>query len=154
MLRLRPARRDEAAACSALALRSKAYWGYEEDFLEASRAELTVAPDDVEKLRIVVAEDDGELAGFYGLGAWDDDPPTADLAFMFVSPAMIGHGVGRQLWEHAVTTATALGFERISVQSDPHAEGFYRLMGAVRVGEVPSLSIPDRRLPLLQYRLG
>ena len=38
---LRAARPEEAAAISALALRSKAHWGYDEAFLAACRAELT-----------------------------------------------------------------------------------------------------------------
>jgi GNAT superfamily N-acetyltransferase len=151
VVRLRHATRDEAAELSALALRSKAHWGYDDEFLEASRAELTVTPDEIDALRIVVSErDGGELAGFYGLG---QDPPEADLAFMFVEPALIGEGVGRQLWEHAVVTARSLGFARISIQSDPHAEGFYLSMGAARVGSAPSLSIPDRLLPLLHFPL-
>jgi len=36
---LRPAVRAEADALSQLGLRSKAYWGYDEAFIEACRAE-------------------------------------------------------------------------------------------------------------------
>jgi hypothetical protein len=35
----------------------------------------------------------------------------------------------------------------------PNAEGFYRKMGAERVGETPSGSIPGRMLPLMQVRV-
>ncbi len=150
MVRLRRATRDEAAELSALALRSKAHWGYDDEFLEASRAELTVSRDEVDALRIVVAERDGAVAGFYALG---DDPPTADLAFMFVAPEAIGQGIGRALWEHAVAAATALGFVRLSIEADPHAEGFYRAMGAALVGSTPSRSIPGRSLPLHRVEL-
>ena len=38
-------------------------------------------------------------------------------------------------------------------ESDPFAEGFYRAMGAVRVGDVPSGSIPHRNLPVLRFDL-
>jgi hypothetical protein len=37
-MRIRPARPDEATDLSALAMRSKAYWGYDDDFLRACRA--------------------------------------------------------------------------------------------------------------------
>ena len=39
---IRPARPEEAAALSDLALRAKAHWGYDNAFLKAYRAELTV----------------------------------------------------------------------------------------------------------------
>lgn len=41
---IRPARPDEVAEMSRLALRSKAHWGYSKEFLVACKAELTVEP--------------------------------------------------------------------------------------------------------------
>ncbi|MEE8490728.1 MAG: hypothetical protein V3S60_03740 [Acidimicrobiia bacterium] len=38
MISIRPARRDELDLLSDLALRSKGFWGYDDDFLEACRA--------------------------------------------------------------------------------------------------------------------
>jgi hypothetical protein len=37
---IRPAQADEVEALTALALRSKAHWGYDDAFMEACRAEL------------------------------------------------------------------------------------------------------------------
>jgi hypothetical protein len=39
------------------------------------------------------------------------------------------------------------------VQSDPHAEGFYRAMGAMRIGTQASTVIPGLALPLLGLSL-
>jgi hypothetical protein len=50
--------------------------------------------------------------------------------------------------------AATLGFTALRIDADPHAEGFYRAMGAVRVGETPSSSIPGRMLPLMTVRLS
>jgi GNAT superfamily N-acetyltransferase len=150
-VRLRRAIPDEAADLTALALRSKAYWGYDEEFMDACRAELTVKATDVDRLRITVVEAVGRIVGFFGLAG---EPPEADLAFMFVDPESIGQGVGRRLWEHAVTTARALGFEHITIESDPGAEPFYRRMGAVAVGSAPSRSIPGRLLPQLHFEVS
>ena len=66
-----------------------------------------------------------------------------------VEPGVIGRGVGRRLFEHAVATARELGFKRFTIDSDPDAEPFYLAMGAVRIGTTPSGSIPGRTLPLL-----
>ncbi|WP_067619878.1 hypothetical protein [Alicyclobacillus acidiphilus] len=43
--------------------------------------------------------------------------------------------------------------DELTIRPDPNAEPFYLAMGAQRVGEVPSGSIPGRMLPLLQYLL-
>jgi SAM-dependent methyltransferase len=39
---------------------------------------------------------------------------------------------------------------RLTIDADPHAEAFYVAMGAARVGESPSGSIPGRMLPRLE----
>jgi hypothetical protein len=73
---------------------------------------------------------------------------------LFVEPGRIGAGVGRTLWEDCLATAARIGLSRIRVESDPFAEGFYLMMGATRVGDVRSQSIPERRLPLLGFDMG
>ncbi|WP_327677110.1 GNAT family N-acetyltransferase [Kitasatospora sp. NBC_00458] len=150
-MRIRPARPDEAGPLSALALRSKGHWGYDAEFLEACRAELTLDPDRIEADRAAVAEEDGRVLGFVTLvGA----PPEGELDMLFVEPDAIGRGVGRRLMEHLVSRAEELGFRRVLVVADPNAEPFYAAMGAVRIGVVPSGSIPGRELPLLALTTG
>jgi GrpB-like predicted nucleotidyltransferase (UPF0157 family)/GNAT superfamily N-acetyltransferase len=148
---IRAAEPAESAQLSYLALRSKAHWGYDADFLGACRAELTVEPTDVERIRVTVAEESEEIVGFYALGG---AAPEAELSFLFVEPDKIGCGVGRMLWQHCLATATRVGLSRIRIESDPGAEGFYVAMGATRVGEVPSQSISDRSLPLFSFDMG
>lgn len=149
---IRPARPEEAAALTALALRSKAYWGYDEAFMAACRDELTVAGDEVTDRRTVVAQaPDGErLLGFATLEGY---PPHGELGMLFVDPGAIGRGVGRLLFGHVAATAARLGFTRLSIDADPNAEPFYRAMGAVTVGRTPSGSIAGRTLPLMTLDL-
>lgn len=45
---------------------------------------------------------------------------------------MIGSGVGRVLYRHVMAEATRLGFDRVTIESDPHAEPFHLAMGAER----------------------
>jgi len=73
---------------------------------------------------------------------------------LWVEPDAIGRGHGRALWEHAVATVRERGFRELRVQSDPHAEGFYRAMGAERIGSQPSTVIPGRALPLPRLMLA
>jgi GNAT superfamily N-acetyltransferase len=143
-------RPDQAAALSALALRSKGHWGYGAAFLEACRAELTLTADQAAAARVVHA-DDGSVCGFHLLAAdLDSMPGRGELLMLFVDPPAIGHGVGRALLEDAVGAAAGRGWSVLRVESDPGAEGFYLANGAVRVGTVPSGSVPGRELPLLE----
>ena len=48
---------------SALCLRSKAMWGYDNNFMEACRGELTIEPSDLRLTSIAVAEKDGKIVG-------------------------------------------------------------------------------------------
>ncbi len=148
--RIRPARAGEAGLLSDLALRSKAHWGYDAEFLEACRAELTIPADYITNAPVFVLEEDGRVVGFYGLR---EQGTELELLYLFVEPAAIGGGHGKRLWEHAVETAVRLGFQKISIESDPYAEAFYLAMGARRVGEVPSSLRAGRALPLLEFSL-
>ncbi|MYX73839.1 GNAT family N-acetyltransferase [Streptomyces sp. SID3915] len=150
MVYVREGRPAEAAELTALALRSKAHWGYDEGFMAACREELAVRPADVTARRTAVAERDGRILGFTML---DGAPPEGALGMMFVEPDAIGQGVGRLLFGHAREQARRLGFTLLTIDADPNAEPFYTAMGAVRVGAVPSGSVPGRMLPLLELAL-
>ena len=142
---VRPARPDEAALVSDLALRSKGHWGYDAAFLEACREELTVSPQWCEAGTVLVA-DDGSVLGFVAIAG---EPPDGELAHLFVEPAAMGRGLGGLLTRAALDLAADLGMRRLHLDADPHAEAFYRRVGAERVGESPSGSIPGRVLPAM-----
>jgi GNAT superfamily N-acetyltransferase len=144
--RLRAACPAEAAALTGLALGSKASWGYDDAFMAACRDELTLSEDRVEAARTVVAEEpgSGRVAGFVTL---EGEPPHGEIGMLFVARDAMGRGVGRLLYGHALREAARLGFTRLGIDADPNAEPFYRAMGAVTVGRVPSGSVPGRTLP-------
>ena len=150
-MHLRPARPEEADAISALAFRSKAHWGYSAEFMAACRAELTYAPEAIERGEFVVAHVGGRIAGFTALVRLSDD--EIELDAMFVDPLDIGRGYGRMLIEGAVQTAAQRGAKRLVIQADPNAEPFYLSVGARRIGTRESASIPGRQLPLLAVEL-
>jgi GNAT superfamily N-acetyltransferase len=149
-VQIRRARFEEASELTALAFRSKASWGYDEAFLDASRPDLTVGEELVRSGRVFVAELDDGIAGFASLVG---DPPRLELAHLFVEPESIGRGVGRKLFEHVAAEARRRGAIELVVESDPNAEGFYRAMGAERIGTAPSIVNPGRHLPLLRVVL-
>jgi GNAT superfamily N-acetyltransferase len=145
-VRLRPARTDECDLLGRIAVASKGHWGYDQAFLEACRPALAVFEDEVPD--IVVAERDGAVAGWYRLAG---EPPDGLLDDLWVRPDVIGTGLGRLLWTDAVRTARRRGLRTLLIEADPHAEGFYRAMGAERAGEVASGTIAGRTLPLMVF---
>ena len=149
-LAIRPARADEHRAVSALALRSKAHWGYDDAFLEACRAELTWSADECTSGDLWVL-DDG--TGPRGLVEVTGEPPSGTLAALFVDPPLIGTGAGRALLDHALDRARVRGFRTLHLDADPGAESFYARFGAVRVGTSPSGSVPGRVLPRMRFTI-
>jgi len=149
---IRSARHGEADALSALCKRSKAHWGYDAEFMRLSDASLTIAPDLIERGRVLVAIDAaGRLAGMASLAPLGNN--AWDLLHMFVEPEAIGTGAGQALFLAITRMAQGLGGALLSIQADPHAEAFYLRMGARRAGEAPSDSVLGRMLPMLEFDL-
>ena len=149
-VRIRPARAGEAELLTDLGLRAKAVWGYDAGFLARCRAVMTVKAANIESRSHAVAELNGRIAGFYG---FEPEAEGVGLDYLFVEPDLIGRGVGRALWQHAVAAARRLGHRVLIVVSDPNAEGFYRRMGCRRIGTRPSELEAGRQLPLLRLLL-
>jgi GNAT superfamily N-acetyltransferase len=147
-----------AEELSAIAFASKAHWGYPPHWMESWRYSLTIEPTYIEQNAVYIARLDGRTAGFYALVHTNSG---LELEHLWVSPPMMGKGVGRRLVSHALQFARHQGATQIAIQADPHAEPFYLHMGAVRVGDfvyelegqtrvlpkmVIPLSSPDREL--------
>ena len=148
-LTIRPARADEAEALTSLAIRSKAHWGYSPEQMAVFQGELTLTPAMVIERRTRVLEDGSMIVAMYTLRGDGDE---VELEHLFVDPARLGRGHGRRLFHHVCDTARASGARVLIVKSDPNAAGFYRAMGAVATGEIPS-SIPGRTIPTFRLTL-
>jgi GNAT superfamily N-acetyltransferase len=149
-MHLRAPSPDEAELLTDLCLRSKAVWGYDADFMQACRAELTIRPDDLAQDVFRVALVGDEIVGVAQIAVAGDD---AELAKLFVAPGTIGTGVGKILFIWAADEARRRGAKQLWIEADPDAAAFYRRMGATDAGSVPSGSIPGRFLPRLRFDL-
>lgn len=148
---IRPAKNFEANLLSEIAFSSKAYWGYDAAFMESCRKELTLTEAMVTSDFCYVIEDSNKLLGFYLLKALHNDHLEIDM--FFIEPAFTGKGLGAKLFKHAVDLAKSKNFKYLEIQSDPFAQAFYEKMGAKVVEYTPSLSIPNRTLPLMLFAL-
>ena len=109
----------------------------------------TVSPDFVDCHRVIVASMNQRPVGFYALG---DQQTASDLINLWLLPAYIGQGLGRQMFADAVVMTRSLGIQTIRIESDPHAEPFYLHMGATRVATLAStVDGSHRELPVLHH---
>lgn len=152
MIQIVRAAPQDAATLSKIAFAAKRHWGYPENWLEEWSAALTLSPAYVETHFVYAARFDASLAGFC---AWEMQRDFVVLQHLWVQPTLMHHGVGRALFQHAEQWTQAAGAKRIVVESDPHAEGFYRRMGAINIGHAESrVGGVIRALPLMEKRIG
>ena len=151
---IRKADSNDAKYLSSLAVRSKAYWGYSAEFMEACVEELSVSRATIENsdFHYVVAVFNEGIIGFYSLEGLSGD--EIELSALFVDPCHIGTGVGKFLIESAKSHAANLGACKLNVQGDPNTEKFYRAAGGIPTGCKESESIPGRFLPMFQISLS
>ena len=96
-----------------------------------------------------LAVEDGRTIGFYVL---TNEPDGLHLDHLWILPSSMARGIGRALFGHAVAEVHRLGSHSIKIEADPNAEGFYKRMGAVRVGSAcGEVCGQTRELPLMVY---
>ena len=147
---IRPASPEEAATLTQIALDAKRHWGYPEHWIKHWEADLTITSDFIRDNQVYVAEKDGEIRGFYALCVTGRE---AELEHMWVTPAAIGTGIGKELFLDAMERAAELNVNAVGISSDPNAAGFYKRMGATQIGEVDApVDGEPRKLPRLEIK--
>jgi GNAT superfamily N-acetyltransferase len=148
---LRDAEKHEQRELTRLCVRATLRAGYDEAFIDRVMPSLTITLPLISGGCVQVAERrSGGIAGvvaatttgLVGIGL---------LHGLFVDPPFWRHGVGRMLFGAAVARARALELSAIMIYAEPTAEGFYRRLGAIRIGKVPFVLSPDVMLPHLLY---
>lgn len=150
-MRILRAKPDDAQTLTEIAFASKRHWGYPERLIASWVHLLTIEPSLIIEQETYAAYVDGVPVGFYalrrGLG-------RMSLEHLWVLPEVMGQGVGRALFFHAVQQVCALGFKTVEIESDPNATGFYEHMGARRVTTtVTAFEGQPRELPVLVYEI-
>jgi N-acetylglutamate synthase-like GNAT family acetyltransferase len=146
-LKIRKASTDDVDRLTEIAHHAKRYWGYPDHWIEHWKDQLTITADFVSANQVFLAEDEGKVLGFYALVINSD---KAELDHLWVDPKHIGTGVGKDLFLHAMQSASKQNVGTVEICADPNAEGFYRKMGAFRTGEtISEIDGESRTLPQL-----
>lgn len=147
---IRRARLDEAGILTDLSMRAKRSNGYDDDFMEACRSELTVTVDRLQEGEYWIAEASA-ICGCVCLK--DEGGGHGEVHAFFIDPNFQRRGIGRSLWLKVAGRAKALGIKTLDLDADPAACAFYRAMGFVEIGEAPSGSVEGRMLPRMRVEL-
>ena len=115
------------------------------------KTQLTFPPEYFEGNESWTAEINGAPIAFYTLL---EKGGSAWLENLFVDPTLIGAGIGRSLFLHAVELARQRGFKTLQLEADPNAVGFYEKMGMYKIGERHTeVEDQPRILPVLELSL-
>jgi GNAT superfamily N-acetyltransferase len=147
---IRAAGSRDAPVLTEIAHAAKRHWGYPEELIRLWDSDLSVTPAFIESHPVYCAVDGRTILGFYALA---QEGAVFELEHLWVRPQHLRAGIGTRLFAHAVRTVRSAGGTILRVASDPNAEGFYRRMGARRVGDIPARPL-GRTLPLLVVELG
>jgi len=163
--RFRQARQSDINEINEIALRSKAYWNYSAHLLRIFEPELRRTAVELNShnsytglaLDPTVVDQTSTssetICGFFIVKRISGST-EGDLDALFIDPDYIRQGLGSRLLQQACEIARSWQLECLKVESDPNAEPFYIAMGAVRIGNEPSKSVPGRTLPLLRLSIG
>jgi GNAT superfamily N-acetyltransferase len=148
-MEIRRAQPEDAGILTEIAFAAKGHWGYPERLMQGWKEVLTIGREFIARNETYIAYADVRAVGFYALVS---RAGKMSMEHLWVLPSAMGQGVGRALFTHAVQRAKALGVEAIEIESDPNAEGFYKRMGARRVGgNITEMERQQRVLPVLIY---
>ena len=148
---IRLARPEEQRELTRLSVRATMQAGYDEAFIDRTIPALTITLPMISGNWVQVAEDSsGKVVGV----VWVTPTALQGIALLqglYVDPALWKRGIGRALFGAAVARATEFKAGAIVINAEPSAEGFYKRMGATRIGEVPFYFSPETVLPQLLY---
>ena len=132
---IRRASPDNSDTLTQIALDAKRHWGYPEHWIKHWESDLTISSDFIHTNHVYVADNDGEIRGFYALCLSGE---KAELEHMWVRPDYIGTGIGKELFLDAMERAATLNITKVELSADPNAAGFYERMGATKIGQTDS----------------
>jgi len=142
---------EQAKVLTQIAFTAKRHWGYPERWIEIWSPILTISEEFIQEHPTYIVNVDGKSVGFYALSIQKD---KASLEHLWVLPAYMGQGIGKVLFEHAIKQCKKVRVPFLEIESDPHAQGFYEHMGAIKTGEkIGKVDDQPRVLPILEIHL-
>lgn len=144
-MRFRSAGTDDIETLNKISVRSKAYWGYPDEWMEHWMDELTLIAAKFREQSILVVEVKGKIVGFSSLIEAAD---FYEIYHLWVLPEHIGKGIGKELLRETLKKFVR-NDKPVIVEADPNAEPFYRSQGFETYDKVESYP-KGRFLPVMK----
>ena len=139
----------DAKSLTALAIQSKAYWGYSKNQIEAWREELTVTTNYIERNSVFKLCNLNEIVGFYAFYLKEN---FAEIDLLFISPKYIRKGFGEILLRDCLNRIKNTKAIKVISDADPNAEEFYKRQGFKTV-KLKESSIKNRFPSVMEMKL-
>ena len=110
---IRKAQTENSEILTNIAVEAKRHWGYPESWIKHWEPQLTITPDYIDSNHVYVFEHDGEIRGFYALCEVDN---KTELDHMWVLPAYIGSGIGKELFLDAMERAANMNVSAVGIK--------------------------------------
>jgi GNAT superfamily N-acetyltransferase len=148
---VRSALPEDQRELTRLRVRATMRAGYDDAFIDRAMPALTMTIPLISGGCVQLAQDTlGEIVGVVA-ATTTTLQGIALLYAIFVDPAHWKSGIGRLLFGAAVDRARQLKAGAMMIHAAPSAEGFYKKMGAIRIGEGPFVYSPEIMLPHFLY---
>jgi GNAT superfamily N-acetyltransferase len=146
---------DDSELLSALCYRAKQSHGYSDAMMEAWAAEgdMVISQDSIANNTIMMALIGDRVVGFAHLMPVET-PDTIYLEDLFIEPDVQGQGIGKALFDWALTEAGDRGYAWLEWDSDPNSATFYVKMGGEKIGEQKSTVVDGRIIPKFRRPTG
>jgi ribosomal protein S18 acetylase RimI-like enzyme len=139
-----PAVRSDADALSKISIAAKRYWDYPEEWIARWLPELLISEAYIKENKVMKATINKEIVGFCVV---EREKGYFEIAHLWVLPAYIGKGIGKQLLDKSIAKYVPQG-AKLKVVADPNAEAFYEKQGFETMDQVESYP-PGRFLPVM-----
>lgn len=126
--------------------KSKAYWNYSEDLLLAWDEALTITQDYLNTHPVYKLVIDEKTVGYY---SYQIEEQAIKLDNLFLLPQYIGKGMGRYLITDFLNRIQKLNYQRIYLDAEPYAEGFYKKHGFKTISSFET-AIKGRFMPVME----
>ena len=129
-----------------IAIRSKAWWGYEDFLMQKFAQSSSLKSENEDQSTVVKACLDGSIIGWY---RYLPNNERIELTDFWLNPEYIGKGFGGKMFQDLKDKVTKDGFQTIEFDADPNAAPFYEHMGCGMIGQ--TLSEWNRFIPRMKY---
>ena len=109
--------------------------------------------------RTWVADDEGRVTAFAVTGPSEDadaEPSTGEVYAIYLEPDRVGTGLGRELFEHAISDLRDRGFSVVTLwvlETNERARRFYEVAGWRADGTETNERVDCEMRPTVRYRV-